>query len=141
MIERRDTETPVKYRKLTGGLHGNILSFCQRPVRQPSRQTARREEVTAMVEQRLDPVSRAIFRKLLQRAQYVMRLRDNGQHYLVKLVLPIRRMYAELARRWAERGWLAAGGTMVWECASTAIPPAPTIQPTASASGAHSWCT
>ena len=34
-------------------------------------------------------------------------MRDNGQHFLVKLFMPVRRLVAELGRRWAERGWLA----------------------------------
>jgi pyruvate,water dikinase len=33
-------------------------------------------------------------------------MRDNGQGYLVKLGLPIRRVYSVLAERWASRGWL-----------------------------------
>jgi pyruvate,water dikinase len=34
-------------------------------------------------------------------------MRDNGQGYLVKLGLPIRRVYGLLAERWAARGWLS----------------------------------
>jgi pyruvate,water dikinase len=36
-----------------------------------------------------------------------MLARDNGQHYLVKLMLPVRRLYATLAERWAQNGWLS----------------------------------
>jgi rifampicin phosphotransferase len=43
----------------------------------------------------------------LGRVHRFMLARDNGQHYLVKLMLPVRRLYATLAERWAARGWLA----------------------------------
>ncbi len=33
-------------------------------------------------------------------------MRDNGQNYVVKLLLPMRRLYAVLGERWATRGWL-----------------------------------
>ena len=66
-----------------------------------------RLQATAMVERRLNPLRRAQFRSLLQRVQRFMLARDNGQHYLVKLMLPVRRVYATLAHRWTSRGWLA----------------------------------
>src|SRR5690606_6768000 len=31
---------------------------------------------------------------------------DNGQNYVVKLLLPMRHLYAVLGERWAGRGWL-----------------------------------
>ncbi len=61
---------------------------------------------TAAVEQRVNPLQRAQFHWILGRVQRFMLARDNGQHYLVKLMLPVRRLYATLAARWAERGWL-----------------------------------
>lgn len=61
----------------------------------------------SLVEQAVDRFRGAYFRSGLQRLQRMMRLRDNGQHYLVKLLLPIRHLYATLADRWADRGWLA----------------------------------
>jgi hypothetical protein len=43
---------------------------------------------------------------MLARLHRFARLRDNGQHYVVKLLLPMRRLYAELGRRWASAaGW------------------------------------
>lgn len=66
----------------------------------------RREEATAAVEARLNWLRRRTFRTTLARLHRFTRLRDNGQHYVVKLLLPMRRLYAELGRRWAERGWL-----------------------------------
>ena len=62
---------------------------------------------TAAVERQLSPLRRAQFHWLLGRVHRFMLARDNGQHYLVKLMLPVRRLYATLAGRWAERGWLA----------------------------------
>lgn len=67
----------------------------------------RREAATAEIEAAIDRLSRAYFRWALRRLQRLVRLRDNGQHYVVKLVLPMRRLYAELAGRWTERGWLS----------------------------------
>jgi hypothetical protein len=68
----------------------------------------RREEATAQVTARLNWFQRRNFRQMLARLHRFTRLRDNGQHYVVKLLLPMRRLYAELGRRWAARGWLAA---------------------------------
>lgn len=78
------------------------------PMQAEARQRRQRAATQAKVERRLDPLRRTIFRKLLARTEHVVRLRDNGQSYLVKLMLPIRHLYAELGRRWAARGWLAA---------------------------------
>ena len=61
---------------------------------------------TAAVEQRVNPLQRAQFRWILPRVHRFMLARDNGQHYLVKLMLPVRRIYATLAARWAARGWI-----------------------------------
>lgn len=73
--------------------------------------SARRAEqerlaATAAIEARLGPLRRAQFRRLLARAGRFLLARDNGQHYLVKLMLPVRRLYATLAGRWASRSWL-----------------------------------
>jgi pyruvate,water dikinase len=68
----------------------------------------RREEATALVERQLSWWQRRSFRQTLARVQRFTRLRDNGQHYVVKLLLPMRHLYAELGARWAARGWLAA---------------------------------
>ncbi|MGH2523061.1 MAG: PEP/pyruvate-binding domain-containing protein, partial [Anaerolineales bacterium] len=70
------------------------------------RQRRQREEALVQIEKRLDPISRAMFRGMLNRTQHLVRLRDNGQHYLVKLALPMRHIYAMLGERWAARSWL-----------------------------------
>jgi pyruvate,water dikinase len=63
---------------------------------------------TEAVERQVNPLRRRQFRWILARVHRFMLARDNGQHYLVKLMLPVRRLYATLAVRWAERGWLDA---------------------------------
>ena len=65
-----------------------------------------RLDATAAIERRLNPVQRARFRWILRRVHRFMLARDNGQHYLVKLMLPVRHIYATLAARWAERSWI-----------------------------------
>ena len=69
-------------------------------------QRQEREQATAEIEGKLDPLRRAYFRWGLRRAHDTIRLRDNGQHYVVKLLLPMRIIYATLGERWAARGWL-----------------------------------
>jgi hypothetical protein len=64
------------------------------------------EERTGAFEARLGPVRSQLFRMLVRRTRELVRLRDNGQHHLVKLCLPIRRICAEFGRRWENRGWL-----------------------------------
>lgn len=64
------------------------------------------QKAMAQVRQELNPLQMAFFKWNVGRLRRYMRLRDNGQHYLVKLLLPMRHIYATLARRWAERGWL-----------------------------------
>ena len=76
------------------------------PIDIEEKQRRQRLEATRQAEARLDPFRRRFFRSNLERAQRLLRLRDNGQHYLVKLLLPIRHIYATLARRWQGRGWL-----------------------------------
>ncbi|MCI0395829.1 MAG: hypothetical protein L0332_35325 [Chloroflexi bacterium] len=77
------------------------------PAETEARQRRQREEATALVESRLDPLRKRYFRSVLNRTQKLVRQRDNGQHFLVKMALPMRRIYASLGRRWVERGWLA----------------------------------
>jgi pyruvate,water dikinase len=72
----------------------------------PGDPSALREAATARVEALLGPWLRPTFRWYLGRAQRFIRLRDNGQHYVVKLLLPLRRLIAELGTRWSARGWL-----------------------------------
>lgn len=76
------------------------------PLTAEAKQRQEREQATARVEDSLDPLRRTYFRWMLRRAQQNVKLRDNGQHYVVMLLLPIRRIYATLGRRWAKRGWL-----------------------------------
>lgn len=71
-----------------------------------AQQIRRREEAMSLVEDSMNPLQLAYFRRSLQRLRRFMRLRDNGQHFLVKLLLPMRRIYATLGERWAQRGWL-----------------------------------
>ncbi len=68
----------------------------------------RREAVAAQMEEKLTWWQRRAFRANLARLHRFTRLRDNGQHYLVRLFLPIRHLYAVLGERWAARGWLPA---------------------------------
>ncbi len=72
-----------------------------------AQQIERRQATTRQVEARLNPFQRLYFRWALARLHRLLRMRDNGQHYLVKLALPMRRVYATLGERWAARGWLA----------------------------------
>ncbi|MBK8049040.1 MAG: hypothetical protein IPK16_19175 [Anaerolineales bacterium] len=65
-----------------------------------------RVETVAAVEAKLNPLQRAYFRRMLARLQRFIRARDNGQHFLVKLGLPMRHILAVLAVRWAQRRWL-----------------------------------
>jgi pyruvate,water dikinase len=65
-----------------------------------------RELATAAVEERLNPLQRARFRRLLSSAQDAVRLRDNGRHFVMKAAFPVRRLYAELGEHWARHGWL-----------------------------------
>lgn len=76
------------------------------PLQAEEQQRRERETVTAQVERQLDPLRRVYFRWALGRAHNTVRLRDNGQHFLVKLLLPMRVIFAELGRRWAARDWL-----------------------------------
>jgi pyruvate,water dikinase len=66
------------------------------------RRAAAEEQVRA-----LPAPKRAYFEWALRRLHRFARVRDNGQHYLVKLMLPVRRIFAVLGERWARRGWLA----------------------------------
>ncbi len=77
------------------------------PAQNAAHQQRQREESQALVESKLNPLQRIAFRRSLISLQEQVRVRDNGQHYLVKLFLPVRRLIAELGRRWAQRGWLA----------------------------------
>jgi rifampicin phosphotransferase len=72
-----------------------------------ARQRTQQAATVAGVEAKLNFVQRGYFRRGLKRLHHLVRMRDNGQHYLVKLMLPVRHCYGLLAAAWAERGWLA----------------------------------
>lgn len=65
-----------------------------------------RLKATQTVNRRLNFWQRIYFQWGLRRLHGLVRMRDNGQHYLVKLAMPQRHLYATLAQRWAARGWL-----------------------------------
>jgi len=76
------------------------------PAEVEERQRRQRLQATRAAAAKLDPFRRRFFRGNLERAHRLLRMRDNGQHYLVKLLLPIRHIYATLAERWMAREWL-----------------------------------
>jgi rifampicin phosphotransferase len=71
------------------------------------RQRQRRDEAIALVEKRLGPVRRKIFRGVLGKAQNAVRIRDNSRYAVTKFLFPTRKVFALLGWRWAERGWLS----------------------------------
>ncbi len=71
------------------------------------RQRRAQAEAAAAAASGLPPGLRAPFRAVLGRTQRLVRLRDNGQHHVVQLLLPVRRILAHLGARWADRAWLA----------------------------------
>lgn len=66
----------------------------------------RREETTIRIAQELGFLRRLAFQRSLERMHRFTRLRDNGQSYVVKLLMPLRHLLAVLGERYAERGWL-----------------------------------
>jgi pyruvate,water dikinase len=68
----------------------------------------RREAAMARVLSSLPFWRKSSFRKQLATLQRYVWMRDNGQHYVVKLAMPTRILFAELGRRWFQRGWLSA---------------------------------
>jgi len=77
------------------------------PEARARRQRERREAAVAWVEERLGPVRRMLFRRVLARAQHALRLRDNGKSEAIRVTYPARRLTAVLGERWAGRGWLS----------------------------------
>ena len=88
------------------------------PVAIEESQRQKREEATTLVASKLDPFRRRYFYSSLKRLQRLMRLRDNGQHFLVKLIMPVRVIFAEIACRWVERGWLTTDDDFYFIAAS-----------------------
>lgn len=70
------------------------------------RQRLRRAQAVTQIEAKLDPLRRAIFRVLLKKTQQALPIRDNSRYFVTKFLLPIRKLFAHLGQRWAERGWL-----------------------------------
>lgn len=70
------------------------------------RQQRRRAEAFALVQADLGPIRWAIFQRVLRQTQKSVRLRDNGKHYLMKVALPVCRIYRALGQRWANRNLL-----------------------------------
>ncbi len=76
------------------------------PLELEKRRQQRRAEAVAVIEKRLDPVRRAIFRAALKKAQQAINIRDNSRYFMAKFIFPMRALYAHLGQCWAERGWL-----------------------------------
>lgn len=76
------------------------------PIVTEDRQRRRREEAVAWMEAQLGPLRRVLFRLDLARAQHLVRLRENGRHYLMKVMLPLCLGNRVYGRRWSGRGWL-----------------------------------
>ena len=88
-----------------------IVSYLQAgehidPIATEARQRQRRTAAVAAIETTLDPMRRAIFHFLLKRAQISVTVRDNSRYFMAKYIFPMRKIYAEIGRRWAERDWL-----------------------------------
>ena len=71
------------------------------------RQQQERLDATDQLDAQLNPLQRISFHRLLGQLYRLVQIRDNGQHYLSKLLLPQRLIFATLAARWAARGWLS----------------------------------
>lgn len=69
-------------------------------------QKDRRTHALSEVAAKLGPVRRWIIRRLLTRAQHLVRLRDNGRYYLAAGMFPFCRVFRTLGHRWARRGWI-----------------------------------
>lgn len=77
------------------------------PAAAASEQAAnKRTEATAKIAREVGWLGRWQFQVTLERLHRFTRARDNGQHFLVKLLLPLRHLYAVVAARWVARGWL-----------------------------------
>ncbi len=82
------------------------------PKESEAKQRQKREQAIAWAEGHLDPIRRRFFRSQLVNTEYLVRLRDNGQNYAVKTLLPVRRILGCLAKRWTTRGWLRQEGDL-----------------------------
>jgi pyruvate,water dikinase len=104
LLNPRWAEAPEQIVELTVGyLQADESS---NPIEAEQHQRQRRTEAITSIEARLDPVRRTIFRTVLKRSQQATTIRDNSRYYMAKFIFPIRKLYAHLGQRWAERGWL-----------------------------------
>lgn len=76
------------------------------PIEAEERQRQKRAEAVTQIEAELDPLRRGIFRALLKKAQQAIPIRDNSRYFVTKFLFPMRKLYALLGQRWAERDWL-----------------------------------
>lgn len=127
-----------------------LQSYLRNPSTVSSEQAAlRREAATADYLKKLGMWHQMGFRYLLDRAHRFTRMRDNGQGYVVKLLLPIRMLLAELGRRFVSRGWLKSEDDLfflvqeeLWAIAQAPSPLATGLQGQADARRAaqEHWC-
>ncbi len=69
-------------------------------------ESARPEGLGEQVALSLGPLRRPAFRTLLTRARRAAAERDNSRYALIRVLLPLRRLYMLLGERWVARGWL-----------------------------------
>jgi pyruvate,water dikinase len=100
----RWSEAPEQVVEALVGFLGDTAARDPRAVESDNRR--RHDAAARALDTRLAPLQRWVVNGMVARTRRLVRLRDNGQHYLVKLLLPVRRLFAELGLRWATRGWL-----------------------------------
>lgn len=100
----RWSEAPEQVVEALVGFLGDTAAGDPHAVESDNRR--RHDAAARALDTRLAPCRRWVVKGIVARARRLVRLRDNGQHYLVKLVLPVRRLFAEFGLRWAARGWL-----------------------------------
>jgi phosphohistidine swiveling domain-containing protein len=100
----RWSEAPEQVVEALVGFLGDTAARDPRAVESDNRR--RHDAAARALDTRLAPWQRWMLNGMVARTRRLVRLRDNGQHYLVKLLLPVRRLFAEFGLRWAARGWL-----------------------------------
>ena len=100
----RWSEAPEQVVEALVGFLGDTAARDPRAVESDNRR--RHDAASRALDARLAPLQRWVLHGIVARTRRLVRVRDNGQHYLVKLVLPVRRLFAEFGLRWAARGWL-----------------------------------
>lgn len=73
---------------------------------EPAAEKSRPEALGEQVALGLGPLRRPAFRALLARARRAAAERDNSRYALIRVLLPLRRLYMLLGERWTARGWL-----------------------------------